>query len=162
MLTKIILSKIKLIAFDFDGVFTDNFVYTNEEGLESVRCCRSDGLGLIRLQALGIKVIIISTESNPVVAMRANKLKVPFIQGVEDKADAIKTICSELNLNPNQSMFVGNDINDISAFKVVGVPVGVADSYPEIYPYIIYRCKKPGGFGAVREICDLVFNSRNT
>jgi YrbI family 3-deoxy-D-manno-octulosonate 8-phosphate phosphatase len=59
-------------------------------------------------------------------------------------------------------MFVGNDINDIPALQSVGLPVAVADAYPEIYPYVLYRTQKPGGMGAVREICDLVYNARNT
>jgi 3-deoxy-D-manno-octulosonate 8-phosphate phosphatase KdsC-like HAD superfamily phosphatase len=80
---------------------------------------------------------------------------------VEDKAAQILATCNELQIDPQQTMFVGNDINDIPAFQSIGIPVGVADAYPEIYPYILYRTQKPGGFGAVREICDLVFNARN-
>ena len=151
---------VKLIAFDLDGVFTDNTVYVDQNGLESVRCWRSDGLGLARLSSIGVKAVIISTEVNPVVSARAQKLKLPCKQGVEDKAAGILAICDELEIDPKDSMFVGNDINDIPGFQSVGIPVGVADSYPEIYPYILYRTQKPGGFGAVREVCDLVFNAR--
>lgn len=160
MLNQKLLLSVKLIAFDFDGVFTDNTVYVDQNGLESVRCWRSDGLGLARLSSIGVKAFIISTEVNPVVSARAKKLKLPCKQGVEDKAAGILSICNELDIDPKDSMFVGNDINDIPAFQSVGVPVGVADSYPEIYPYILYRTQKPGGFGAVREVCDLVFNAR--
>ena len=161
MLNTDLLSTVRLIAFDFDGVFTDNTVYVSQDGFESVRCWRSDGLGLSRLSSVGVRVIIISTESNPVVSARAQKLKLPYKQGVEDKATAILATCSELQIDPQQTMFVGNDINDIPAFESIGIPVGVADAYPEIYPYILYRTQKPGGFGAVREICDLVCNARN-
>ena len=160
MLNQELLLSVKLIAFDFDGVFTDNTVYVDQNGLESVRCWRSDGLGLARLSSIGVKAFIISTEVNPVVSARAQKLKLPCKQGVEDKAACILSICNELEIDPKDSMFVGNDINDIPAFQSVGIPVGVADSYPEIYPYILYRTQKPGGFGAVREVCDLVFNAR--
>jgi YrbI family 3-deoxy-D-manno-octulosonate 8-phosphate phosphatase len=93
------------------------------------------------------------------VKARAQKLKLPCKQGVEDKAAAILATCEELQIAPQHTMFVGNDINDIPAFQSIGVPVGVADAYPEIYPYVLYRTQKPGGFGAVREICDLVFNA---
>ena len=155
-----LLSTVRLIAFDFDGVFTDNSVYVTQDGIESVRCWRSDGLGLERLRSIGIEILIISTETNPVVMARAQKLKLPFKQGVTDKAAEILATCKDLQIDPQQTMFVGNDINDISAFNSSGVPVGVADSYPEIYPYVIYRTQKPGGLGAVREICDLVFNAR--
>ncbi len=154
-----LLSTVRLVAFDFDGVFTDNTVSVSQDGVESVRCWRSDGIGLERLRGSGVSVIIISTETNPVVATRANKLKVPFKQGVKDKAEAILATCRDLNIDPLQTMFVGNDINDIPAFKTIGIPVGVADSYPEIYPFIRFRTKRPGGMGAVREICDLILNA---
>jgi 3-deoxy-D-manno-octulosonate 8-phosphate phosphatase (KDO 8-P phosphatase) len=161
MISKEMLSTVKLIAFDFDGVFTDNTVYVTQGGVESVRCWRSDGLGLSRLQSIGVHVFIISTEKNPVVTVRANKLKMPCKQGVEDKAAAILQTCAELGIAPEQTMFVGNDINDIPAFKSVGLPVAVADSYPEVDPYVLFQTEKSGGLGAVREICDLVFNARN-
>jgi 3-deoxy-D-manno-octulosonate 8-phosphate phosphatase (KDO 8-P phosphatase) len=154
-----LLSTVRLIAFDFDGVFTDNSVYVTQDGIESVRCWRSDGLGLERLRSIGIEAVIISTEINPVVTVRAQKLKLPCKQGVQDKAAEILATCKDLQIDPQQTMFVGNDINDISAFQAIGFPVGVADSYAEIYPHIIYRTQKPGGLGAVREICDLVFNA---
>lgn len=160
MLNQELLLSVKLIAFDFDGVFTDNTVYVDQNGLESVRCWRSDGLGLARLSSLGVKAFVISTEANQVVSARAQKLKLPCKQGVEDKAAAILSVCKELEIDPKDSIFVGNDINDIPAFQSVGIPIGVADSYPEIYPYILYRTLKPGGFGAVREVCDLVFNAK--
>lgn len=152
---------VKLVAFDFDGVFTDNRVNTTENGIESVNCWRSDGIGLSRIINLGIKVVIISTESNSVVSVRAAKLKVPCFQNVQNKAEVVNKICSNHGISLNQTMFVGNDINDIPAFLEVGFPVGVADSYPEIYPFIIHKTKKNGGYGAVREICDLIFNSIN-
>ena len=161
MISKEMLSTVKLIAFDFDGVFTDNTVYVTQGGVESVRCWRSDGLGLSRLQSIGVHAFIISTEENPVVTARANKLKMPCKQGVEDKAAAILQTCTELGIEPEHTMFVGNDINDIPAFKSVGLPVAVADAYPEVDPYVLFQTEKSGGLGAVREICDLVFNARN-
>lgn len=159
MINRETLASVKLVAFDFDGVFTDNTVYVDQEGVESVRCWRSDGLGLSRLAAAGIHSFIISTEVNPVVMARARKLRLPYKQGVEDKAQAILDICREYGVLPAQTMFVGNDINDIPAFQSVGVPVAVADAYPDVYPYVLYRTVKPGGFGAVREMCDLIVDA---
>jgi 3-deoxy-D-manno-octulosonate 8-phosphate phosphatase (KDO 8-P phosphatase) len=161
MITQEMLALVKLIAFDFDGVFTDNTVFMTQDGIESVRCWRSDGLGLLRLRDVGVQTFIISTEANPVVTTRANKLKMLCKQGVEDKAATILDTCRELGIAPEQTMFVGNDINDIPAFKSVGMPVAVADAYPEVYPHVLFRTEKPGGFGAVREVCDLVFHARN-
>ena len=161
MLNNDLLSKVRFIAFDFDGVFTDNTVYVTQDGVETVRCWRSDGLGLARLQSVGVQAHIISTEANPVVVARAKKLNLPCWQGVKDKAAQILATCNQLEIDPQHTMFVGNDINDIPAFQSIGIPVAVADAYPEIYPYILYRTQKPGGYGAVREICDLVFNAKN-
>lgn len=160
MISHELLASIRLIAFDFDGVFTDNTVYVSQDGIESVRCWRSDGLGLSRLRGIGVHAIIISTEANSVVTARANKLKIPCKQAIEDKAAAILQTCKEFSIEPARTMFVGNDINDIPAFNAVGVPVAVADAHPETYPHVLYRTTKPGGFGAVREICDLIFNAK--
>jgi len=160
MISPKLLASVQLIAFDFDGVFTDNTVYVTQEGIESVRCWRSDGLGLSRLRSIGVQSFIISTEANSVVTARANKLKMPCKQGIEDKAEAILETCRELGISPEQTMFVGNDINDIPAFKSIGVPVAVADAYPEVYPHVLFRTEKPGGFGAVREVCDLMLKAQ--
>ncbi len=160
ILNKAQLASVQLVAFDFDGVFTDNMVYLNEEGIESVRCWRSDGLGLSRLKSAGINMVIISTEVNPVVTARAKKLNIPCRQGVEDKAQAIISICKEFEVDIKRTVFVGNDINDIAAFELVGLPIAVYDAHPEVLPYISYQTKAMGGRGAVREVCDLIFMSR--
>ena len=160
MLIQDLLGRVELIAFDFDGVFTDNTVLVDQDGVESVRCWRSDGLGLSRLESVGVRACIISTEGNPVVSARARKLKTTCKQGVANKAQAILETCRELGVSPSNTMFVGNDINDIPALGSVGIPVAVADAYPEVKPYVIYQTQKPGGFGAVREICDLVFDAK--
>ena len=151
------LALVQLIVFDFDGVFTDNTVYVDQQGIETVRCWRSDGLGLTRLREIGVKIFIISTESNPVVSVRANKLKIDCRQNVDNKSSALLEICAALGIDPQHTMFVGNDINDIPAFNSAGFPVAVADAYAEVDPHVLFRTKKQGGFGAVREICDLVF-----
>jgi 3-deoxy-D-manno-octulosonate 8-phosphate phosphatase (KDO 8-P phosphatase) len=144
MLSDQVLVAVKLIVFDFDGVFTDNTVYVSEQGTESVRCWRGDGLGLSRLQSVGVQACIISTELNPVVTMRARKLKLPCQQGVADKAAAVLATCERLHIAVAETMFVGNDINDIPALKLVGVPVAVADAYQEVLPHV------PGGTPARR------------
>jgi len=155
------LAGVGLVAFDFDGVFTDNTVYVNQDGIESVRCWRSDGLGLSRMMDVGVKAMIISTEKNTVVSARAKKLNLPCKQSVSDKAAAILEACREFNINPINAMFVGNDFNDIPAFEIVGIPVAVADAYPDVDPHVVHRTRKPGGFGAVREICDMVYHAKN-
>lgn len=151
---------IKLVIFDFDGVFTDNSVYVSQDGIESVKCHRSDGLGISRLKSLRIPIYIISTESNIVVSVRAKKLKIPVYQDVKDKSEAVKTLCKKLNIKLENTMFVGNDINDIPALKICGFPLAVKDCYNEIKPYVKFITQNNGGKGAVREICDLIFFSK--
>ncbi|MDC0631276.1 HAD hydrolase family protein [Flavobacteriaceae bacterium] len=152
------LQKVKLVIFDFDGVFTDNSVYISQDGIESVKCHRSDGLGISKLKALKIPTYIISTEPNIVVSVRAKKLKIPVFQNIKDKSKSVKILCKELGIKLENTMFVGNDINDIPALKIVGFPVAVFDAYDEIKPHVMYKTKKRGGHGAVREICDLLYN----
>jgi YrbI family 3-deoxy-D-manno-octulosonate 8-phosphate phosphatase len=157
-----LLKTVRLVVFDFDGVFTDNTVYVTQEGIETIRCWRSDGIGLSRLRSIGVQTLILSTETNPVVTTRAQKLKTPCRQAIEDKAIGVIEVCKELDIDPGQTAFVGNDINDIPAFKTVGLPIAVSDAYPEVFPHVLYRTNKLGGYGAVREVCDLVFFARNS
>jgi len=146
---------IRLVAFDFDGVFTDNMVYVSEDGSEMVRCFRGDGLGLDKLKRAGIKTIIISTETNTVVTARSQKLGIRCIQGCEDKCSAINALLKEMDLSLEQVAFVGNDLNDLPCLTIVGLPIVVQDAHPDVIPYSSYQTSKLGGHGAVREICDL-------
>jgi YrbI family 3-deoxy-D-manno-octulosonate 8-phosphate phosphatase len=152
---KEIISKIRLVAFDFDGVFTDNMVYVFENGTEAVRCSRADGIGLHKLKQLGIETIIISTEPNPVVSERARKLKLRCVQDCRDKRAELEKITQELGISLAEVAFVGNDINDRACLACVGLPIVVQDAHPDVLPLAKYRTNRPGGFGAVREICDL-------
>ena len=146
---------IRLVAFDFDGVFTDNMVYVFEDGSEAVRCFRGDGIGLRKLERLGIATVIISTETNPVVSARSRKLGIRCVQGREDKRAALETIIQEMGLSLTQVAFVGNDINDLPCLTVVGLPIVVQDAHPDVIPHARYQTKALGGHGAVREVCDL-------
>lgn len=152
-------SEIKAIAFDFDGVFTDNKVYLNQLGIETVVCNRSDGIGIKRLENIGIKMVIISTESNPIVSVRAKKLGINVFQSIEDKSEILTQWAREIKIDMKYIAFLGNDINDISAFSKVGFPIAVDDSFEEILVHTIFKLKSKGGQGAVRELCDLVYNS---
>ncbi|MGD8262573.1 MAG: hypothetical protein PVJ22_09455, partial [Desulfobacterales bacterium] len=104
-----IVGRIRLVAFDFDGVFTDNMVYVFEDGSEAVRCFRSDGIGLQKLTRMGIETVIISTESNPVVSARARKLKIQCVQDCEDKRAILEDIAQQKGVSLNEVAFVGND-----------------------------------------------------
>lgn len=157
---KEILSKIKVICFDFDGVLTDNAVYVDENGRETVRCSRSDGIGFDRIKSHGIISYIISSEKNPVVSVRAKKLDVMCIQGVKNKGEIIRSLIKESQLAKDEVAFVGNDVNDISAFNESGVSIAVADAWPEVLAAAKVCIKTPGGYGVVREIADLISGSK--
>lgn len=150
------LRRVRLVAFDFDGVFTDNSVYVTQDGTEMVRCVRSDGLGLQALSVLGVASIIISTERNPVVSARAKKLAVRCIQGCDDKLAALQGVLAETGLDLAETAFVGNDVNDLTCLRAVGLPIVVADAHEDVLPHALYRTAASGGNGAVREICDMI------
>ena len=154
-----LLRSIRMVAFDFDGVFTDNAVYVFEDGKEAVRSWRGDGLGLRRLEQVGIAAVIISTETNPVVSARAHKLKIRCLQGVQDKFAALEEVANAGGVALSQVAFVGNDINDASCLAAVGLPIVVHDAHPEVVPMAQYQTHNPGGRGAVREVCDLLYRS---
>jgi 3-deoxy-D-manno-octulosonate 8-phosphate phosphatase (KDO 8-P phosphatase) len=146
---------IRLVAFDFDGVFTDNMVYVFDDGSEAVRCFRSDGLGLRKLERVGIRPVIISTETNRIVFLRSQKLKIRCEYGCEDKRATLDSIVREMGISLEQVSFVGNDINDLSCLTCAGLPVVVRDAHPDVIPFALYRTRALGGHGAVREVCDL-------
>ena len=150
-----IIRRIRLVAFDFDGVFTDNMVYVFENGTEAVRCFRSDGIGLQKLKRAGIKTVIISTEANPVVSARARKLKMECIQNCQDKRAVLEDIAANMDITLDEVAFVGNDINDLPCLNRVALPIVVKDAHPDVVPVARYQTKTSGGCGAVREICDL-------
>lgn len=152
----------KFIAFDFDGVFTDNTVYVHQEGGEMVRCWRSDGLGLKKLARLGVDKVILSTEKNPVVAVRSKKLGIECYHGLSDKLIVLNELIEKLGISLSETAFVGNDINDIACLKAVGLAIVVQDAHPDVNPWAHYRTQALGGKGAVREICDLFETIRDT
>jgi 3-deoxy-D-manno-octulosonate 8-phosphate phosphatase (KDO 8-P phosphatase) len=147
---------VHLIILDFDGVLTDNRVYILEDGREAVACHRGDGWGIQILQSKGIEVIILSTEANPVVSARADKLNLECIQGCEDKAEATKSMIQARSLNPEQVMYVGNDSNDLEAMKLVGHRVAPADAHSDILAIASLVTKTRGGNGVIRELADLL------
>ena len=148
------INKLDALIFDFDGVLTDNKVYVDQDGKESVCCNRSDGLAFDGLRKLGIPVCILSTESNPVVTARANKLKVKVIQGANNKLELLNLYCSENNFNIDRVMFVGNDLNDFQVMQACGYSASPNDSHPSIKEISNYVFSVKGGDGIVRELLE--------
>ena len=151
---------IELVVFDFDGVMTDNTVVVSEDGGEAVRCHRGDGWGIARLLEANIPVLILSTEEHPVVGARARKLQVPHVQGVADKRAALVAELDQRGVAAANVIYLGNDVNDLGCFELVGLPVGVADIHPDAFTSVRHVLSRRGGDGAVRELCDLILSRR--
>lgn len=145
---------VRLVVFDFDGVFTDNTVWTDDAGNEWVRSWRGDGLGLEKLRQAGIPAWVLSTETHPVVSRRCEKLGIPCRQGLADKQASLETLASELGVSLGEVAYVGNDVNDAGCLRVAGIPIVVQDAHPDVLPLARYQTRTAGGFGAVREICE--------
>lgn len=140
------------VVLDFDGTQTDDRVWIDSSGRETVAVHRGDGLGIAALRRAGLKVLILSTEKNPVVAARARKLDVPVLQGIDRKDFALTQWCEEQGVDPQRVLYAGNDVNDLPCFTIVGWPVAVADSQPEVRAAARTTTTSNGGHGAVREI----------
>jgi YrbI family 3-deoxy-D-manno-octulosonate 8-phosphate phosphatase len=148
------------VVTDFDGVHTDNTVTVDQDGQESVQVSRDDGMGVSLALDAGLRMLILSTERNPVVAARGRKLKVPVLQGLPDKAQALKEWLAAENLDPARVAYLGNDVNDLGCLELVGWPVAVADAHPQVLAAARLVLNRSGGAGAVRELCDLAVRSR--
>ncbi len=148
------LSQIRLLVLDFDGVLTDNRVLVDEEGKEAVWVSRSDGWGIARLKEAGIEVVVLSTETNPVVAARCRKLGIIAIQGTGDKRAALEALAAQRGLSAAEIAYVGNDLNDLACLRWAGIPIAVADAVPEVRAVARWVTTRPGGAGAIREIAD--------
>lgn len=146
------LQNIHLIVYDFDGVFTDNKVILREDGLESVIVNRADGLAVGMLTGLGIKQIILSKEKNKVVEARGNKLGITVLKGVDNKKDRLVSYCREENIQLENVLYIGNDINDLEVMKIVGYPICPSDAYREIKEISKVILDASGGNGVAREI----------
>jgi N-acylneuraminate cytidylyltransferase len=151
---------IEALIMDFDGVLTDNSVEVDQEGGESVTCSRSDGLGLSMLRQLGLRMLVLSKEQNPVVKARCAKLQIPCQNGIDDKLPYLRRWCAEQNLALERCIYVGNDTNDIECLAAVGCGVAVADAHPEAKRHASLVLKNAGGRGAIRELCDLILAQR--
>jgi len=147
---------IRLLALDFDGVLTDNRVWVDQDGREMVAANRSDSLGIYQLRQAGVEAVVISMETNPVVAARCRKMNIPWIQGEKDKATALNKLLLERNIDASEVVYLGNDVNDLPCFPLVGWAVAVADAMPEVTRQADLTLTRPGGHAAVRELCDLI------
>ncbi|MFB6675632.1 cytidylyltransferase domain-containing protein [Streptomyces sp. NPDC056390] len=143
---------IDAVVLDFDGTQTDDKVLIDSDGREFVTVHRGDGLGIAALRKSGLPLLILSTEQNPVVAARARKLQIPVLHGIDRKDLALKQWCEEQGIAPERVLYVGNDVNDLPCFGLVGWPVAVASAHDVVRGAARAVTALPGGDGAIREI----------
>lgn len=146
--------RVDLVCYDFDGVMTDNRVLVDETGREAVQVNRADGMAVTALRKLGVPQIILSTETNPVVAARARKLQIPVLQGLEEKSEVLARHLGENGFDAAHTVFIGNDLNDLSAMRLVGLPVAPADAHPAIRSLAVFVTKAKGGEGVIRDFVE--------
>tara|TARA_Y100000766_G_C18845541_1_gene575478 strand:- start:12 stop:1136 length:1125 start_codon:yes stop_codon:yes gene_type:complete len=153
------LKDIKLFVTDVDGVLTDSGMYYSEKGDEQKKFNTRDGKGIEILRNIGIKTAIITSENTKIVKNRAKKLKFDYLfQGVTNKDKVLVELSSKLNIGLDEILFIGDDINDLSALRIVGIPVTVIDASPENKKIAEIIVPLKGGEGCVRYICDLIYN----
>ena len=151
------LQNIRLVAFDVDGVFTDGRFYLSNDGIESKAFHTQDGYGIRQLLRAGVAVAVISGRNSEAVARRMSELGVEHVvQGCKDKVAALDEIVSELNISAAECAYVGDDMPDIPLLDHVGYSIAVANAVPTLHRRCDYSTSAAGGFGAVREVCELV------
>lgn len=153
------LARVRLVVFDFDGVMTDNRVLVMQDGTEGASCDRSDGLGVGMLKAAGMPMLVLSKEQNPVVGARCRKLGLECHQGIDDKLTKLRDLLASRGLSMADIAYVGNDINDLACMREAGLPIAVADAYPPVLAAARMVTFRPGGRGAVREVCDALLEA---
>jgi 3-deoxy-D-manno-octulosonate 8-phosphate phosphatase (KDO 8-P phosphatase) len=156
-----VLAGIRLIAFDVDGVFTDGRFYLSDDGVESKTFSTQDGFGIRCLIKAGIEVAVISGRKSGAVERRMAELGVPHvIQGCKDKVGAFESLASGLGIAAGECAYVGDDIPDLPLLNKVGFAVAVANAVEAVIEQCDYTTEAGGGFGAVREVCDLLLEAR--
>jgi YrbI family 3-deoxy-D-manno-octulosonate 8-phosphate phosphatase len=162
---------ISLIVYDFDGVMTDNTVMVNfmdwydnhttyhSRKWEAVRCHRDDGYGVQLFKKKGVQQLILSSESNPVVSIRAKKLGIECHQNVIDKWGELNSRTLTENIIWSETVYLGNGLNDIEVMKAVGYPVAVADAHPEVLKVARMILRKKGGEGAVLNLYEMLLTT---
>ena len=152
------MKNIKYIFTDFDGVLTDNKVFVSSDGTETVICNRSDGIAINGLKKFGIRVIIISTETNQVVKVRGDKLEIETYFGISNKKEFLKDFIFKNKFDIEKILYVGNDINDLGAINLLKLSACPSDSHNEVKKNVSYILNTKGGDGVLREVAEKVLN----
>lgn len=150
---------VRAVVTDFDGVHTDDTAIIDVDGREQVRVSREDGMGVALLRRAGVPMLILSTEVNPVVRARAEKLRVPVLHGIADKESALRDWAEQTGVALDDIAYLGNDVNDLPAMRIVGWPIAVANAHPQVLEQARVVLSRAGGQGAVRELVERVLSS---
>lgn len=156
-------AKIRLLVCDVDGVLTDGRLFFTPDGQEFKSFHARDGHGIKLLQRTGVETAVISGRSSPAVALRMSSLGVKHVyQGRESKLEPWLELLDLLDLKPEQTAFVGDDLLDLPLLRRAGLAVAVADAHFSLAEAAHWTTHLPGGQGAVREVCDLIMQAQNT
>lgn len=155
-------AQVRIMIFDVDGVLTDGRVHFSAEGELMKSFYVHDGLGIQLLQKMGIATAIISARNTPIVSKRAADLGIAYVyQGNHDKRVTFAQLLADTGATAQQCGFMGDDIVDLAIFSKVGFAVSVPNAHPEASARADYVTRAPGGFGAVREICDFILHAQS-
>lgn len=154
---------IKLFICDIDGVFSDGRIYLGNDGEELKAFHTKDGYGIKALGASGVDVAVITGRQSNIVQNRMTALNVKhIIQGEENKLPALQSLLKTYNLTAEQVAYIGDDMPDYECMDFVGLSIAVNDAHPSILSLADHITTIRGGFGAVREICDIIMQSQNS
>ena len=157
------LKKIVLMVLDVDGVLTDGKIIIDDLGNESKHFHVRDGHGLKLLMRGGVDVALLTGRTSEVVNHRARELGITTVrQGAKDKAEELAEMLAEKHISHDHVAYMGDDVVDVPAFRMVGFSVAVADAPDYVKTHADYITEKEGGDGAVREICELILKARGT
>jgi 3-deoxy-D-manno-octulosonate 8-phosphate phosphatase (KDO 8-P phosphatase) len=152
---------IRLLILDVDGVLTDGGLHYDAEGREFKTFHVRDGFGIKRVLEAGIEVAVISGRMSRSTAARMAELGIRHVMlGREDKAAALGELLDRLGVGPEAAACVGDDLPDLAMMQRVALPIAVADCHGSIEAAALWRTTRPGGRGAVREVCDLLLHAR--
>ncbi|ABG39093.1 3-deoxy-D-manno-octulosonate 8-phosphate phosphatase, YrbI family [Paraglaciecola sp. T6c] len=155
------LSRIKLLTCDVDGVFSDGRIYMGNDGEELKAFHTRDGFGVKALLNIGVHVAVITGRESKIVHKRMSALGVEhIIQGCEQKNDALLALQRQLNIGKDATASIGDDMPDVGMFTLSNVAVATHDAHPFVQKQALYITQINGGFGAVREVCDLILHAK--
>ncbi len=156
-------ANIRLLVCDVDGVFSDGRIYLGNQGEELKAFHTRDGFGIKALQGTGVQVAVITGRRSEIVQNRMSALGVAHIyQGVEDKVSAYEELKAALDLQDEQCAYIGDDLVDAPVMELTGLSVAVNDAHPLLLRQAHLVTGTRGGFGAVRELCDLIMEAQGT